>query len=246
MNDRHNPARPSVDALQLALDLEGSSTDSEWFEQIYARGRKEGFDPPWARRHANPHLASFVKKNPEVLTSPAVVVGCGLGDDAQFLARRGIRTLGIDISRSAVDTCYTRFPQGVEFRVVDLLQLPKQLLGTFSFVFEAYTVQSLREPMRAQAIAAIASLVAPGGRLLVVERGRESEEPADTMPWPLTRDEFAGFVEAGLVLHSFEDLLEEGPAPPPFDPSPAADPDAPPPVRPSNPCRRFRALYRRR
>ena len=209
---------------QLAQELEQKSQGPEWFEELYARGAREGFDAPWAERRVNPWLSDFVKKHPEVLVSPAIVVGCGLGDDASWLAKRGVRTLGIDISRTAIDICYKRYTMGVEFRVVDLLALPPQLVGTFPFVFEAYTIQSLREPQRQQAIRAVASLVAPGGRLLVIQRGRDEDEPSPTMPWPLTRDEFAAFVEAGLTLHSFEDFSD----------------DEEPPKR------RFRALYRRR
>ncbi|HTR45765.1 MAG TPA: SAM-dependent methyltransferase, partial [Verrucomicrobiae bacterium] len=71
---------------------------------------------------------------------------------------------------------------------------------------------------------AISEFVAPGGKLLVIARGREEGEPeGQGPPWPLTREEMDGFRRAGLEEESFEDY---------------ADPE-PPWVR------RFRVLYRR-
>jgi hypothetical protein len=66
-----------------------------------------------------------------------------------------------------------------------------------------------------------AGFVKDGGLLLVIARGREENEPAGLMPWPLTRRELNHFTEMGLRELSFEDFHD----------------DETPPVR------RFRALY---
>jgi hypothetical protein len=85
-------------------------------------------------------------------------------------------------------------------------------------------VQAFTGDLRSRGIAKIPELVAPGGRLLVIARGRAEDEPeGQGPPWPLTRDEIDGFKRAGLAEESFEDYVE---------------PD-PPWVR------RFRALYHR-
>jgi hypothetical protein len=76
---------------------------------------------------------------------------------------------------------------------------------------------------RVTAAAALASAVAPGGRLLVLCRAREPEEPEGQLPWPLTRGDLAAFREAGLQELSFESFFD----------------------RESPPVRRFRAVYGR-
>jgi hypothetical protein len=102
----------------------------------------------------------------------------------------------------------------VEYRVADLLNAPETWKGKFDFVLEAYTVQALPKELRSRAIEKVASFVAPGGSLLVLARGRETDEPEGQMPWPLTRAELAEFVGAGLTERSFEDYFdtEEPPA----------------------------------
>ncbi|MBX7256024.1 MAG: SAM-dependent methyltransferase, partial [Candidatus Hydrogenedentes bacterium] len=69
----------------------------------------------------------------------------------------------------------------------------------------------------------VASFVAPGGRVLIVARGRDAHEPEGSIPWPLTREELQLCTLEGLVEESFEDYVEE------IDP----------------PVRRFRVVYAR-
>jgi hypothetical protein len=61
-------------------------------------------------------------------------------------------------------------------------------------------VQALPDPPRARAIAAVASLVAPGGTLVVIAAARQAASPVpDGPPWPLTRDEIDAFSAGGLL-----------------------------------------------
>ena len=76
---------------------------------------------------------------------------------------------------------------------------------------------------RGAAARALRTLVAPGGTLLVIARGREPAEPEGVMPWPLTRGEVEAIAGDGLTFMTFEDFLD----------------DEDPPVR------RFRATFRR-
>jgi hypothetical protein len=94
--------------------------------------------------------------------------------------------------------------------VANLLELPSELVGAFDLVFEAYTVQALPQSVREAAIGGVASLVAPGGRLLVVCSGRDPEDDPGRLPWPLTRDDLARFAGRGLVERRFEDVRDGG------------------------------------
>lgn len=72
-------------------------------------------------------------------------------------------------------------------RNLPILCLQVEWNGSFDFVFESYTLQVLPADIRRKAIARISDLVAQGGKLLVITRGRESSDPEGNMPWPLTR-----------------------------------------------------------
>lgn len=181
-----------------------------WFEEIYNAAGGDPEKVPWADEQPNKWLVEWIDQQPvaaEGLT--AVVVGCGLGDDAEELARRGYQVVAFDLSETAIDWAKQRFPETtVEYRQADLFELPATI-GTYDFVFEAYTLQALPIPMRPVAIQAVAGLVAPAGELLVVCRGSESNEGLEGPPWPLTRHELAGFRAAGLLEDSFDDFMDE-------------------------------------
>jgi hypothetical protein len=55
----------------------------------------------------------------------------------------------------------------------------------------------------------LSELVAPGGTLLIICRGREPSEPAGEMPWPLTRAEIATFADLGLQIEDWDDFLDD-------------------------------------
>jgi hypothetical protein len=97
----------------------------------------------------------------------------------------------------------------VDYQVADLLDAPARWHRAFDFVLEVYTLQALPRRLRTRAIAGVAHFVAPGGQLLVVCRGRDPQDDPGTMPWPLTRDELAGFGQADLREVLLEDMRYE-------------------------------------
>ena len=108
----------------------------------------------------------------------AAVVGAGLGTDAEYVASLGFDTLGFDVSPTAVRLANERSTQErARYEVGDLFALPDDWLGAFDLVVEIWTVQALPVDVRAQATAAIASLVAPGGRLLAISWARADDAP---------------------------------------------------------------------
>jgi SAM-dependent methyltransferase len=182
------------------------------FEEIYSQAGDDLDAIPWAALAPSPALTAWLDSG----TAPgppdggrALVVGCGLGDDAEELAGRGWRTAGFDLSPTAIARCHERFPESaVEYEVADLFALPERFTGAFGLVVEIRTLQSLPLDVRGPAVTAIARTVAPGGVAYVHCFGREPGQPAGRRPWPVSRDELAGFERAGLSVHSFE---QEGP-----------------------------------
>jgi SAM-dependent methyltransferase len=197
-------------ARRLAAESLARGDATGWFEALY---RQAGDDPaavPWADLAANPNLVGWLEKQPlSQLGKRALVVGCGLGDDAEELAALGFRVTAFDVSATAVAWCQKRFPQSqADYRAADLLAPPRAWTAAFDFVFEAYTLQVLPPELRAAAVAAIAAFVAPGGTLLVIARAREAHEPGGTMPWPLVAEELSAFSAHGLATISQEDYFD--------------------------------------
>jgi SAM-dependent methyltransferase len=180
-----------------------------WFEPVYAAAGEHVTDVPWVDLAPNRHLVDWLDREGRTGTGArAAVVGCGTGDDAELLRERGFDAVGFDIAPTAVAWARRRFPD-TAFLVANLLDLPTALVGAFAFVFEAYTLQALPVEIRDEAIDGVASLVAPGGTLLVVTYGRDMSEEPGRLPWPLTRGELARFGARGLRERRFEEHRDE-------------------------------------
>ena len=216
--------RPEDPASRMSAEAVSTGDATRWFDELYKAAAGDASVIPWADLAPNPWLVEWLDREHLVTEgSTAVVVGCGLGDDAEELARRGYDVVAFDISETAIEWAKQRSPDTpVEYRNADLFSLPKPMEGAFDFVFDAYTIQSLPETLRSQAIASVASLVAPGGTVLVVARGREAGEDLGGPPWPLSHDELRGFEHAGLLEDRFEDFTDD---------------------KRAQPVRRFRASY---
>lgn len=180
-----------------------SDDPTGWFEPLYADADGDAAAVPWAREAPSPGLLAWLDQpGLDVSGSDALVVGCGLGDDAAELARRGCRVTAFDVSGTAVAWARERFADlDVDWRVADLLALPDDLRGSAGLVVEVRTVQSLPEEVRPDAMAAVASTVAPGGVLVHVGLVATSPRAAHEWqgpPWALAPDELAAYERSGL------------------------------------------------
>ncbi len=79
------------------------SSVAGWFERAYATGRT-----PWATLSPDQRLVEWARDRPA--GGWALVVGCGLGDDAVLLAGLGWEVVAFDVSRSAIQSARGRFP----------------------------------------------------------------------------------------------------------------------------------------
>jgi SAM-dependent methyltransferase len=200
-------------ARELASEYAGTRDPLGWFEALYAEAEQGRSVIPWDDRLANSQLIDYWRAHPiGAQGKSAVVVGCGLGEDAEEVAAWGFRTTAFDISPTAIKAAQSRFPgSAVRYETADLFRAPSHWRHAFDFVFETNTLQALPAKLRPEAIEQVASFVKSGGLLLVIARGREEFDPEGELPWPLTRAELVGFERAGLTRQSFEDLLEGEP-----------------------------------
>jgi SAM-dependent methyltransferase len=205
--------RARARARQLAAEAVAAGDGTGWFEKLYGEAEAGVSAVPWADGEPNPHLVEWAAKRPApVAGQTALVVGCGLGYDAEFLARLGYTVTAFDVAPSAVAAARRENPGSpVMYVTADLLNLPEAWAGAFDLVAEAYTVQPLYGPTRAAAIEALSIPVAPGGTLLVIARATNEEDPfrdPAMMPWPLTRAELDAVAGGVLTPERIEQFLD--------------------------------------
>lgn len=197
-----------------ALESHAREDFTGWFDELYRDVDGDWSRIPWANLEPNPHLVEWLASNPPGNDRACLVVGCGLGDDAEGLASAGYDVTAFDIAPTAIVAAKRRFPNtSVRYEVADALAPPTAWSGRFDLVFESYTLQSIPAEPRAFAMRSIAGFLKPGGRLVVVCRGRIDEPPSPHPPYPLTREDLAGFGALGLAERAFE-IFRDGEDPP--------------------------------
>ena len=176
----------------------------EYFESIYQEAQGDASRISWADGRPNPALVTWLNAvAPSIIRSGARVacVGCGLGDDARELMRRGYDVTAFDCAKTAVDWAKQIDPDNARCYVqADLFEPPAKWRHRFDLVVEIYTIQSLTPDMHSAAMRSIAALLSPHGHLLVICRGTDEQVGADDgPPWALTQDELLeGAAQAGL------------------------------------------------
>ncbi len=210
-------------AARLAHESIAAGDPTGWFERVYAGAAAGLTGVPWDRRVPSPLLVHWAAERGlanaggAVATGPvatgagttrdALVIGCGLGDDAEFVAGLGFRTVAFDISASAIRAARERFPQSaVTYCVADLMAPPASWLQAYDLVVESMTLQALPDPPRAAAIASLGPLVAPGGTLIVFARGREPQAHDDGPPWSLIRSEIEAVASGDLAAVQIDEI----------------------------------------
>ncbi|MBC7303587.1 MAG: class I SAM-dependent methyltransferase [Nocardia sp.] len=198
-------AQPPADR-RLAAQALASNDPTGWFEPLYAEAAAGTSAVPWDRDVPNPLLVDWLRSASLPQGARGLVIGCGYGTDAEFVAAQGIRTTAFDVSPTAIRGARARFPQSpVTYTVADLLNPPPSWRHAFDVVVESITVQSLPLDVRTAAVTNIGNLLAPGATLLVI--ADIADTPATSgPPWPLTRADVDSFGTPELTLVRVETL----------------------------------------
>jgi cyclopropane fatty-acyl-phospholipid synthase-like methyltransferase len=146
-----------------------------FFDSIY-RGK-----PPWDVGEAQPALIKLLEENPP--SGPVLDVGCGTGELALAIARRGFSVLGVDASGEAIaqaqakadkETAMVR--RSVEFRVGNGLK-PSVLPGPFGAVVDSGFYHLFGAPERATFVEQLAEALKAGGRYYLLGFAIEAQYP---------------------------------------------------------------------
>jgi len=210
MDDEHIKARRAR-ARELAAGFAEKGDSFGWFDEFYKEAAGNNEQIPWADLEPNRFFKDWAERNNlKGNGRKALVVGCGLGDDAIYLDDLGFSVTAFDISSTAIEWAKRLHRErDIQFEIADLFQPFRGWLGGFEFVLEIYTIQPLPLEMRPGVIDAIASFVAPKGELVVVTRGRDDDEVPAELPWPLSRKDLSKFEANGLLQTDFNEVFEE-------------------------------------
>lgn len=180
-----------------------------WFEALYQEASGDNEKIPWADLEPNKFLRRYAEKiNLQGNNRKALVVGCGLGDDARFLHDLGFKVTAFDISKTAIEWARKLHSDtDIQFFAADLFETPKEWYQAFEYVLEVYTIQPLPLEIRPQVIDAIANFVEMRGTLLIVTRGRENNEVPPELPWALSKQDLSRFEKNNLKQVHFEEML---------------------------------------
>jgi len=181
---------------KMVKEHQENDKPTAWFDSIYTDAQGDYKRVFWADLEPSPYLVKWLEENPNSSKEKkAIVVGCGVGDDAQALDDYGYEVTAFDISPEAINLCKKRYPNTkVNYLVADLFDYDKQWLENFDVVYECNTIQVLPGKYRVQARKAISNLVKQNGHALVSCRSRKKGEQEDDIPLPLDYDEINKFV----------------------------------------------------
>ena len=174
--------------------------EKNFFETMYENADHDDLSTiPWATLAPNVYLEKHLSLRSTVSGKKALVIGCGLGDDALILEKHGYDVEALDISPTAIALAKKRHPESkVDFHVGDIYNMPESSVGKYDFVYEGLTIQSLPPADREKLVGIIVSLVAHDGELLVYANTQDDEDNYGGPPWPLYEDEFMLFEKEGL------------------------------------------------
>jgi SAM-dependent methyltransferase len=180
-----------------------------WFDELYAGADGDHEQIPWADLEPNRFLVKWAEDvGFEGNGRTALVIGCGLGDDAKYLYQMGFKVTAFDVSQKAIEWAKRIHAEtDIVFQVADLFNSPGEWERAFDMVLEVYTVQALPLNLRDRAIDGIAGFVRQGGELVVVERHRENDEEPAELPWALSPNDLCRFEKSGLTQVSRNEYL---------------------------------------
>ncbi len=163
------PLRPLPSGV-LPHGPAGMKLIDRW-DKKYRKGRWA----PWnSDLPAAPVLQEAIKKK-EIKPCRTVVLGCGSGSNAIFLAKNGFDVTAIDIAPSALGIAMADAKKaGVKVRWVlaDVLKLPES--KTYDLIFDRGCYHNVRYVDAAGFVASMKQLTRPGSRCFVFSRNEDS------------------------------------------------------------------------
>src|SRR5262249_50886984 len=134
--------------------------------QEFFQGAYEGA-PPWEIGRAQGDVVRLADRNE--FKGAVLDIGCGTGENALFLASRGLAVTGIDAVGAAIEKARAKAAArnlNVTFEVANVLTA--KLGKTFETVLDSGLFHTLSDAERTKYIKAVAKLTKKGGKLHIL------------------------------------------------------------------------------
>jgi len=141
----------------------------EKFSNVYEE--EELADICWVTTSVSPALQGLVIDQTIPRGSRVVDLGCGPGVHSTFLARHGMKVVGVDRSGAALVKARQLagfYDAEVDFVAGDILDVPLPD-GSADVVHDSFVYHNVRPEARARYVSEVARLVRPGGLLVMTE-----------------------------------------------------------------------------
>ena len=177
-----------------AKDFNSAVPQGEFFER-YEKG-----DLPWQIDRPQPEVIRLIEE--DQFASPILDLGCGAGDNAIELARRGYRVLGMDVVPEALRRARAKaekagLAQPPEFLLGDALHLADSGLEAET-VLDCALFHVFEDEERPAYVRGLESVLSPGGRLHILCFSElETRQPG---PRRLSRESIEGAFGEGWKL----------------------------------------------
>jgi SAM-dependent methyltransferase len=155
--------------------------DRELFEQLYQA------QAPWDIGRPQPAFVALAEAG--AIRGSVLDAGCGSGDNAICLAKRGHEVWGIDFVAEVIERARARAAEqgaDVHFEVADALALDR-LGRSFDTVIDCGLFHTFDDAQRARYVAGLRGAIHPGGHLHFL--GFSEHEPPGEGPRRLTKEE---------------------------------------------------------
>ena len=160
--------------LVVSPDLNSSVPAGEFFER-YAKG-----DLPWQIDRPQPEVLKMIEEGK--FESPVLDIGCGAGDNAIELARRGYRVLGMDLVPEALRMARQKaekagLAQPPEFILGDATRLAESGVEAET-ILDCALFHIFEDEERPAYVRGLETVLSPGGRLHILSFSElETREP---------------------------------------------------------------------
>ncbi len=163
---------------------------------------------PWNINKPASELTRIVERG-EPAPGRALELGCGIGNDALYLAERGFTVTAVDLSPTAIETARQRAQAAaltVEFRLEDLTACP-DLGGPYDFVYDRGAYHCLRRESLPAFLALLERVTRPGA--LWLNLSGSANEPSDEGPPKVSEAEIRSELGCLFDIHELREFQWE-------------------------------------
>lgn len=167
------------------------------FQAVYLEGT-----PPWDIGRPQPEFVRLAEAGR--FDGRVIDIGCGTGENALFIASRGLDVVGVDVAPEAIRQATAKAAArglAARFEVADVLDL-NQYTAAFDTAIDSGVFHVFDDDSRPLYARSVGGALRPGGRLFLM--CFSEHEPGDWGPRRVTRAEIRSTFADGWIVDAIE------------------------------------------